>query len=54
MGFTIPCFIRKNTPELQAALETLGYKTTTRTDFEGIKINEPEAMVYIALYIPIV
>lgn len=26
MGFTTPCFIRKNTPELQKGLEKLGYK----------------------------
>lgn len=25
MGFTTPCFIRKNTPELQKKLEELGY-----------------------------
>ena len=25
MGFTIPCFIRKNTPELRKKLEELGY-----------------------------
>lgn len=26
MGFTIPCFIRKNTPELRKKLEELGYE----------------------------
>lgn len=26
MGFTQPCFIRKNTPELRKKLEELGYK----------------------------
>jgi hypothetical protein len=26
MGFTTPCFIRKNTPELRKELEELGYK----------------------------
>lgn len=26
MGFTTPCFIRKNTPELRSKLEELGYK----------------------------
>ena len=26
MGFTIPCFIRKNTPELRKKLEELGYR----------------------------
>jgi len=41
MAFTTPCFIRKNTPELREKLEKLGYKTTERVDFEGIKINEP-------------
>ena len=25
MGFTTPCFIRKNTPELRRGLEELGY-----------------------------
>lgn len=25
MGFTTPCFIRKNTPELRKKLEYLGY-----------------------------
>ena len=25
MGFTTPCFIRKNTPELRKKLEELGY-----------------------------
>ena len=26
MGFTTPCFIRKNTPELRKKMEELGYK----------------------------
>ena len=26
MGFTTPCFIRKNTPELRKKLEELGYR----------------------------
>ena len=26
MGFTTPCFIRKNTPELRRELEELGYE----------------------------
>lgn len=29
MGFTTPCFIRKNTPELRKKLEKLGYKSRT-------------------------
>ena len=28
MGFTTPCFIRKNTPELRKKLEELGYKVS--------------------------
>ena len=27
MGFTTPCFIRKNTEELRKKLEDIGYKT---------------------------
>lgn len=30
MGFTQPCFIRKNTPELRKKLEELGYKYNGR------------------------
>ncbi|RHH20494.1 hypothetical protein [Bacteroides eggerthii] len=29
MGFTTPCFIRKNTPELRKKLEKLGYNHST-------------------------
>ena len=29
MGFTTPCFIRKNTPELRKKLEKLGYNHPT-------------------------
>lgn len=36
MGFTQPCFIRKNTPELRKKLEELGYKYST---VGGIKSN---------------
>ena len=28
MGFTTPCFIRKNTPELRKKLGELGYKVS--------------------------
>lgn len=33
MGFTTPCFIRKNTPELRKKLAVLGYKYGYRADF---------------------
>lgn len=33
MGFTTPCFIRKNTPELRKKLAKLGYKYGYRADF---------------------
>lgn len=53
MGFTASCFIRKNTPQLREKLQELGYKTTFRTDFEYIKINEPKANgIYRTTYCP--
>ena len=33
MGFTTPCFIRKNTQELRKKLAVLGYKYDYRADF---------------------
>jgi hypothetical protein len=36
MGFTTPCFIRKNTPELRNKLEELGYKYST---FDDLKLD---------------
>ena len=35
MGFTTPCFIRKNTPELKKKLEELGYKDYGNLRFYG-------------------
>lgn len=35
MGFTTPCFIRKNTPELRKKLEKLGYKDYGNLRFYG-------------------
>jgi hypothetical protein len=34
MGFTQPCFIRKNTPELRKKLEELGYKPFGSVKYE--------------------
>ena len=35
MGFTTPCFIRKNTPEIRKKLEELGYKDYGSLRFYG-------------------
>ena len=35
MGFTQPCFIRKNTPELRKKLEELGYKDSVFDDLKS-------------------
>lgn len=37
MGFTTPCFIRKNTPELQKKLEELGYILYPDSELGGNK-----------------
>jgi hypothetical protein len=34
MGFTTPCFIRKNTPELRSKLKELGYDICCCTEFK--------------------
>jgi hypothetical protein len=39
MGFTTPCFIRKNTPELRKKLAELGYKSGYKKGLdEGVEI----------------
>lgn len=46
MGFTTPCFIRKNTPELRKKLEELGYTYTQNGSAEWfIPIEELECLV---------
>ena len=35
MGFTTPCFIRKNTPEIRKKLEELGYTDQGKLRFYG-------------------
>jgi len=44
MGFTTPCFIRKNTPELRKKLEELGYKdsSTVQDSYTAIYTDEEE------------
>lgn len=44
MGFTTPCFIRKNTPELRKKLKELGYKdaSTVQDSYTAIYTDEEE------------
>lgn len=44
MGFTTPCFIRKNTPELRKKLEEFGYKdaSTVQDSYTAIYTDEEE------------
>lgn len=47
MGFTTPCFIRKNTPELRKKLEELGYRLYGAELNEDLCIfTEPEYGLY--------
>lgn len=47
MGFTTPCFIRKNTPELRKKLEELGYSLFGEELNEDLCIfTEPECGLY--------
>lgn len=47
MGFTTPCFIRKNTPEIRKKLEELGYRLYGAELNEDLCIfTEPEYGLY--------
>lgn len=46
MGFTIPCFIRKNTPELRKKLEKLGYKSRTISNNDKLCLATTANNVY--------
>ena len=47
MGFTTPCFIRKNTPELRKKLEKLGYRLFGEELDEDLCIfTSPECGLY--------
>lgn len=46
MGFTIPCFIRKNTPELRKKLEEFGYVIPDITIGEAIFTLPEESTIY--------
>ena len=46
MGFTTPCFIRKNTPELRKKLEELGYEILNSGWGNARKIAEIPSYMY--------
>ena len=46
MGFTTPCFIRKNTPELRKKLEKLGYKSRTISNNDKLCLATAANNVY--------
>lgn len=46
MGFTTPCFIRKNTPELRKKLEKLGYKSRTISNNDKLCLATTANNVY--------
>lgn len=39
MGFTTPCFIRKNTEELRKKLEELGYKMLSPIEYDNLECS---------------
>lgn len=40
MGFTTPCFIRKNTQELRKKLEELGYKMLSPIEYDNLECSD--------------
>lgn len=40
MGFTTPCFIRKNTQELRKKLEELGYKMLFPIEYDNLECSD--------------
>ena len=40
MGFTTPCFIRKNTQELRRGLEELGYKMFSPIEYDNLECSD--------------
>lgn len=40
MGFTTPCFIRKNTQELRRGLEELGYKMLSPIEYDNLECSD--------------
>lgn len=40
MGFTIPCFIRKNTEALRKKLEEVGYKMLSPIEYDNLECSD--------------
>lgn len=53
MGFTTPCFIRKNTEELRKKLEDMGYKNAGSSNHHDIIYTDDEHGVYLQRSHPI-
>ena len=45
MGFTTPCFIRKNTPELRKKLEELGYNILNMVSLNIMQMMMTTSMI---------
>lgn len=50
MGFTTPCFIRKNTEELCKKLEDIGYKNAYSSNHNDIIYTDDEHGVYFTTF----
>ena len=50
MGFTTPCFIRKNTEELRKKLEDIGYKNAGSSNHHDIIYTDAEHGVYFTTF----
>lgn len=50
MGFTTPCFIRKNTEELRKKLEDIGYKNASSSNHHDIIYTDAEHGVYFTTF----
>lgn len=50
MGFTTPCFIRKNTEELRKKLEDIGYKNAGSSNHHDIIYTDTEHGVYFTTF----
>lgn len=50
MGFTTPCFIRKNTEELRKKLEDIGYKNAGSSNHHDIIYTDDEHGVYFTTF----
>lgn len=49
MGFTTPCFIKKNTEELRKKLEDIGYKNAGSSNHHDIIYTDTEQMMRLGM-----